>query len=96
METDLRIRLRAYATTAEAQTSADATRYAPALSSSRAASAAASASIICSHTRELPGDSGLEDPVDQPIHLPLRPGSGSVASLALGADGIPAIKSQNA
>jgi hypothetical protein len=94
METDLHIRLRTYLTTAETQVPSGTARYADALTSSRAASVAASASIVCSHTRELSG-SDPGDTAERP-RLPLRPGNGSVASLALGAEGIPAIKSQNA
>jgi hypothetical protein len=91
METNLRIRLRAYATTADAQIPGDTTLYADALASSRAASAAASASIICSHARELP-----EEPRAGHQHtLPLRPGNDSVAKLVPGAEGVASIKSQN-
>ena len=57
MQTDLSIRLRAYAATAEAQVPERTSLYAEALASSHAASAAASAGIVCSHTRILRGDS---------------------------------------
>jgi hypothetical protein len=56
-ETELTNRLRAYATLAPAQVPASVGLYASALPASQAASAAASASIVCSHTRELRGDS---------------------------------------
>lgn len=130
METDLSIRLHAYATAAEAQLPASTTLYADALACSLAASAAASAGIICSHTRILRGDSPPDDlltgqdeldilvadkpaikPADNPgerdtneppsedtspsQRLPLRPGKDTMAVLALGAAGIPAIKSQH-
>jgi hypothetical protein len=58
MQTDLSIRLRAYAATAEVvQAHGHKSLYAEALASSQATSAAASAGIICSHTRILRGDS---------------------------------------
>ena len=57
METDLKLRLQAYATKVDAQIASEPFRYADALGSSIAASAAASASIICSHSRILRGDS---------------------------------------
>ncbi len=57
MPIELKLRLQAYAATAEAHPSADPSLYADALSSSSAASAAGSAVIICSHTRILRGDS---------------------------------------
>src|SRR5580658_8371718 len=66
MQTDLSIRLRAYAATLEAPTQgavhspARKSLYAEALASSHAASEAASAGIICSHTRILQGDSPPE------------------------------------
>ena len=56
MQTDLSIRLHAYATTAEAPIPAPVSLYADALTSSQAAATAASAGIICSHTRILLGD----------------------------------------
>jgi hypothetical protein len=112
METDLSIRLHAYAATAEAQIPDSTLLYADAVASSRAASTAASASIICSHTRELRGDSEpayllpgqdeldvlvadkpKDDDAPHRIRLPFRPGNGTIASLALGAAAIAAIKS---
>jgi hypothetical protein len=57
MESDLSTRLRAWANTAEAKHPGDNSLCADAVSSSQAASAAASASIVCSHARELRGDS---------------------------------------
>jgi hypothetical protein len=61
MESDLITRLREYSTTAAAQSPSDPRQHADALASSDAASAAASAAIICSHTRELRGDSPPAD-----------------------------------
>jgi len=128
METDLSIRLHAYAGTAQAQAAVHSPHCADALACSRAASAAASAAIICSHTRVLRGDSRpdyllpgqdelevlvadkptlkpaaepashtVAEPTAEPdrLRLPLRPGSGSLANLVLGADGIPAIKNRH-
>ncbi len=58
MQTDLSIRLRAYADTKEAvEGTGHNSLYAEALASSHAAAAAASAGIISSHTRILRGDS---------------------------------------
>lgn len=57
MEANLSIRLHAYATLAEARDPGRAEPYADALAACSAASAAVTASIICSHTRELRGDS---------------------------------------
>ena len=57
MQTDLSIRLRAYAATAKLEAPADNSLYAEALACSSVAAAAASAGIICSHTRILRGDS---------------------------------------
>jgi len=113
METDLSIRLHAYATAAERRAAADTSLFTDAISSSRAASVSASAGIICSHTRELRGDSAAgylrpdQDELDFLVadkpeaghaaadRLPLRPakpGHDGLASLAMGAEGIPAIK----
>ncbi len=57
MQTDLSIRLRAYFAMGEAAIPANMSLFAEALACSSAASAAASAGIICSHTRILRGDS---------------------------------------
>jgi len=57
METDLKIRLQAYATTAEVQIPSDTSPFADALASSKASSSAAATNIICSHARILRGDS---------------------------------------
>jgi hypothetical protein len=58
MQTDLSIRLRAYADTIEpVEATGHNSLYTEALASSHAASAAASAAIISSHTRILRGDS---------------------------------------
>ena len=117
METDLQLRLHAYAATAAAQSPPDprdAALYADALSSSLAASSAASAAIICSHPRELRGDSPPpdllpgqdeldlltaarpgENNVDgnpRQVALPLPVCDASLADLAAGADGLPAIR----
>jgi hypothetical protein len=94
METDLRNRLRAYRTAAGAQVAADTALYTAALHASHAASVAASANIICSHTRELRVDGDPDNSAEWP-RLSLPPGNDSVANLVLGADGIPAIKSQH-
>ena len=127
MQTDLSIRLRAYAETAEVEVPANPLVYAEALACSRAAAAAASAGIICSHTRILRGDSPPdylrpgqdeleflvadkplrhEDPAtDQPdapdatgrTRLPLLPdkdGDDGLNKLALGAEGVLALKSR--
>jgi hypothetical protein len=133
METDLSIRLHAYASTAEPRPPVETHLYADAIASSRAASAAASAGIICSHTRVLRGDPapdgvGLpgmlpeqdeldflcaEKPAAHPAdegdtagapnetsppsrRLPLHAGNDTLTLLALGADGIPAIKGRDA
>ncbi len=57
METDLSVRLRAYASRADRRQPLGISLYSDALAGSAAAAAAASASIICSHTRVLRGDS---------------------------------------
>ena len=111
METDLSIRLHAYATTAEAIPPGNPSLYSDALASSRAASAAVSAGIICSHTRVLRGHSPPvsllpgQDELDllaadsestaPGVLLPLRSGHDTLDNLVLGAAGIPAIKSRN-
>lgn len=66
MENDLSIRLRAYVGAAEPRIPDNTLYYADALASSRAASMAASAGIICSHPRELRGnaDPGAEADLD--------------------------------
>jgi hypothetical protein len=53
METDLDIRLREYATAGSPAANPDPRLYVPALASSAAAGAAASASLICTHSRIL-------------------------------------------
>src|SRR6185437_11079773 len=59
MRTDLTERLHSYLNSVSEQKPAATRLYADALSSSNAAAAAASASIICSHTRILRGNSEL-------------------------------------
>jgi hypothetical protein len=78
--------------------------YADAAVSSRAASAAASAAIICAHTRELEGldvligDALVADPPSNkeiPATLPLPAGHDTLAKVALGADGITLLKNSS-
>jgi hypothetical protein len=86
METELQIRLHAYAATAAAQSPSDPRLYADAVKSSQAAAAAASAALICSHPRELQGDS-------QPADLP--PGQDELDLLAADkptGEGIPRVQ----
>jgi len=61
METDLNIRFHAYASATEVLVREGSHLYADALTGSAAASSAASASIICSHARELPSESELRN-----------------------------------